>query len=387
MKFLLIVLCLCFVSCIASQIRVKRRTINDQLTIEYTREASKDVKCEISVRDLLFKHPIFLKDTKVIIPINGQLRFHLGDRFQVNCVNSNFPDGVKGKTVECTGKDQFSVEVDGQKNVKSLSDFNSCTDEVKLSPVKGINCDGGYLMHMRFLIESNGYFDLYSSCYDETKVSTIYNNYILYGKAFDNSPIIRPSSSFAAAIIKNNICDKLYTARKYNRGHLMPFADGIYPGWRKQTNYFINAKPQKTFSNSGAWSRLELAIREEAKYLRQELKVFTGAFESMSFLEIAESKIEVHKFWYKVVVKGDDTGVAFISCNDGTGLCKDKLKDYCTDVCEGLNWGILKNIQDEKVFCCELNDFYVKTKVPKIPGTERVTLSLKSLQNPPAPGA
>lgn len=189
-----------------------------------------------------------------------------------------------------------------------------------------------------------------------------------------------------SAINNHDICDGLYIKSGYNRGHLMPYVDGVYPGWNIETNYYINAKPQKSNINSGCWRKLESAVREEAKILNQNLQVFTGAFESSSFLDIASNKIEVHTFWYKIVVK-DKAGMAFISCNDGTGLCNEKLTKYCDDICIPSKWNILKDVQNEKVVCCELNDFYDKTNVPKIPETEGINQKLLSSQNAAVPGA
>ena len=51
----------------------------------------------------------------------------------------------------------------------------------------------------------------------------------------------------------------------------MPYADGIFPAWRKETNYFINAKPQIASLNVGAWRVLELSIRKEAIALMQTM--------------------------------------------------------------------------------------------------------------------
>lgn len=202
MKLLIIVLFLCIfivISSLAQSVtfnplsrnksietvtRCRRATITNKLTGDYTREESKAIKCEITVQDLSAKHPIFINEqSNVIIPIRGKLRFNLNDRFEVNCAQSKFANNVKAKTVECTGNNQYSVELNGKKVVTSFNDINKCNERVVLTPVKGIKCPGGDLMHMRFLLEPHGYFELYSSCYDDKSVSTIYNNYILYGKA------------------------------------------------------------------------------------------------------------------------------------------------------------------------------------------------------------
>ena len=72
----------------------------------------------------------------------------------------------------------------------------------------------------------------------------------------------------------------------------MPYADGIFPAWRKETNYFINAKPQIASLNVGVWRILELSIT---------LEVYTGAFDLIRHLNEDLQLIEVHKFWCKIV--------------------------------------------------------------------------------------
>lgn len=79
--------------------------------------------------------------------------------------------------------------------------------------------------------------------------------------------------------------------------------------------------------------------------------------------------------------------MAFISCNDGTGLCNEKLTKYCEDICISSKWNILKGVQNEKVVCCELNDFYVKTNVPNISETAGINQKLLSSQNAAVPEA
>lgn len=71
------------------------------------------------------------------------MRFNLNDRFEVNCAQSKFANDVKAKTVERTGNNQYSVELNGKMFVTSFNDINECNRRVVLTPVKGTKCPGG----------------------------------------------------------------------------------------------------------------------------------------------------------------------------------------------------------------------------------------------------
>ena len=168
----------------------------------------------------------------------------------------------------------------------------------------------------------------------------------------------------------------------------MPYADGIFPAWRKETNYFINAKPQMGSLNVGAWRILELSIRKEAIALMQTLEVYTGAFDLIRHLNEDLQVIEVHKFWYKIV-KGTDrwidmrgnAGIVFVACNDADSSCNVELANICQNICKATGWLVTAPTAKEKIICCSLDDFYKSGKVAKIPETEGITKIMGSLQS------
>ncbi|CAO1426455.1 unnamed protein product, partial [Diamesa serratosioi] len=185
--------------------------------------------------------------------------------------------------------------------------------------------------------------------------------------------------------------DAMYIKSGYQRGHLMPFADGIFPAWRQETNNLINTKPQIGTLNGGAWRSLELSIRKEAIARKQTLEVYTGAFDFIRYLNEDLKQVEIHKFWYKIV-KGinvfmnmnGNTGIVFVACNDERLSCITELASVCRNICTETHW--LSNAVQNKITCCSLKDFYANTKVSNISGTEGITKDMISIQSL-APGA
>ncbi|CAO1425139.1 unnamed protein product [Diamesa tonsa] len=295
--------------------------------------------CKILVRDLPVNHPIFIEFSDVIIPKRGVMQFLINEHFEVNCVQSKFSNGGASKNIKCIGNDEY--QIDGDSRIVDVSAFNRCIKRIELTQVDGAYCPGGVMKHMGFQMPAVGFFELYTSCYNMKTSSTIYGRYLLY----DGGNIERFASSFKEAFSGKNGIDELYIRSGYQRGHLMPYADRIFPAWRKETNYFINAKPQIGSLNVGAWRILESAIRKEAIVLMQTLEVYTGAFDLIRHLSEDLQLIEVHKFWYKIV-KGTErwmdmrgnAGIVFVACNDADSSCNVELSKICQNICKATGW-------------------------------------------------
>ncbi|CAO1425131.1 unnamed protein product [Diamesa tonsa] len=212
-----------------------------------------------------------------------------------------------------------------------LSAFNTCIERIKVKEVTSKPCLGGVMTDMVFKLPK-GYFKLYSACSDLDSLSTIYVHYKLYGRAFDRSPMVRSGSNFQGG---SKSADLYCSTEEYHRGHLMPFADAIYPAWRAETNNYINIKPQNPTLNSGDWSSLESSIKDKAIVTSETFDVYTGGFNSKGFLDDSKKHVEIHTFWYKMVI--DNIRV----------------------------------------------DFYERVKIAVIPGTEKVTEVMLFYQDEP----
>lgn len=151
----------------------------------------------------------------------------------------------------------------------------------------------------------------------------------------------------------------------HDKGHLMPYADAVFPAWRSETNNYINVNHQIIKINRGAWSRLEQTIRNEAINLEKTFEVFTGAFD----LTEHSDGVEINRFWYKIVINGK-SGIVFVARNEKSSD-RTELNSICDDICEAKGW-LSQGVRKE-IICCSLESFYLSGRIHKIPGTEGVT--------------
>lgn len=163
---------------------VSKTEIRNKATEENDDEEKKG-PCIIIVRDLSNKHPIFIKNSEVLIPKSGLLQFLKNEQFEVDCVQSKFKNGKKTKTIICDGNNKYKV--DGQPG--DVSDFNNCGSGILLSRSDSGICVGGLMINMVFKLNDNQgrnwkNFTLFSSCYDLHSKSPNYVHYKLYGEAF-----------------------------------------------------------------------------------------------------------------------------------------------------------------------------------------------------------
>ncbi len=96
-----------------------------------------------------------------------------------------------------------------------------------------------------------------------------------------------------------------YKGSGYDRGQLCPAGDRRFSEQAyNETFYTSNISPQNREFNAGVWNRLELQIRQWAKRY-DELFVVTGGILEGGLDEIGEEDVDVPKYYYKIVAKGD----------------------------------------------------------------------------------
>ena len=96
-----------------------------------------------------------------------------------------------------------------------------------------------------------------------------------------------------------------YKGSGYDRGHLCPAGDRRFSKQAyNETFYTSNISPQDKYFNAGIWNRLELQIRQWTKKYGT-LVVFTGGVLEKGLIEIGEEDVDVPKYFYKVVARGD----------------------------------------------------------------------------------
>lgn len=150
-----------------------------------------------------------------------------------------------------------------------------------------------------------------------------------------------------------------YKRSGYDRGHLAPAGDMKFSSKAMRESFSMaNMSPQNNSFNSGAWNRLEQAVRNFA-IRENSIFVVTGPI----FIEdeepkyIGASKIRVPEFYYKVIY--DETPpekmIGFIMANKGS---KKPLSFFAVTVDEvedatGLDF--FSNLDDEKESNLESN--------------------------------
>jgi len=96
-----------------------------------------------------------------------------------------------------------------------------------------------------------------------------------------------------------------YKGSGYDRGHLCPAGDRRFSKQAyNETFYTSNISPQDRAFNAGVWNRLELQIRQWTKKYGT-LFVVTGGVLEGGLEEIGEEDVDVPRYYYKIVARGD----------------------------------------------------------------------------------
>ena len=96
-----------------------------------------------------------------------------------------------------------------------------------------------------------------------------------------------------------------YRGSGYDRGHLCPAGDRRFSGFAyNETFYTSNISPQDKDFNAGVWNRLEQQVRRWCKKYG-DLVIITGGVLEEGLEEIGEEDVDVPRYFYKIVLKGD----------------------------------------------------------------------------------
>jgi endonuclease G len=114
----------------------------------------------------------------------------------------------------------------------------------------------------------------------------------------------RPDHGLAS----RSAADRDYHSSGFHRGHLAPAADFSSSDAVRATFLLSNAVPQQPSVNTGAWRRLENAIRRAARS-SDRVHVFTGTLFEGEPKTIGPGQVAVPSHTYKVIllIQGDST--------------------------------------------------------------------------------
>lgn len=126
--------------------------------------------------------------------------------------------------------------------------------------------------------------------------------------------------------------DKDYTGSGYDRGHLAPAADMLWSlQAMKESFYYSNMSPQVPGFNRGIWKNLESLVRDWAVE-NKDIYVVTGPVFSPGDISIGKNKVDVPKYFYKVILDysmPDIKGIGFILPNASSNA---PLQNYAVSI-------------------------------------------------------
>ena len=175
------------------------------------------------------------------------------------------------------------------------------------------------------LILHHLYYDLvYDENHEQAKwiFYKLYPSYVV--KAYDRKNDFRSDP----LVVSGSADDSDYRGSGFDRGHLMPAADMV---WSKEalseSFFYSNMSPQHPSFNRGIWKRLESRVR---KWVTQadSLYIVTGPKLNMKLNTIGSNKVSVPEYYYKVILKFNQSqrdGIAFLMPNQAS---KSDLTDY-----------------------------------------------------------
>ena len=104
-----------------------------------------------------------------------------------------------------------------------------------------------------------------------------------------------------------------YKGSGFDRGHLCPAGDRRFSEYAyNETFYTSNISPQNREFNAGIWNRLEIQVRRWAKRYG-DLYVVTGGVLDNGLEEIGEEDVDVPKYFYKIIAKGNQKNLKVIA--------------------------------------------------------------------------
>ena len=104
-----------------------------------------------------------------------------------------------------------------------------------------------------------------------------------------------------------------YKGSGYDRGHLCPAGDRRFSVQAyNETFYTSNISPQNKDFNAGVWNRLELQVRQWAKK-NGTLFIVTGGVLEAGLSEIGEEDVDVPRYFYKIVAKGNSKNLKVLA--------------------------------------------------------------------------
>ncbi|XP_062554638.1 uncharacterized protein LOC134219788 [Armigeres subalbatus] len=366
--------------------------------------------CEVYIRHLKEKQPVFLDIGALMIPVDGYLNWNVGDKSWIACPSSSDQmNSINGlyrvsAEIECVGGHIFKyVHNSHIINITNVYCDQRATGNVRRD--SNIQCPGSYKavgFNVSFPIIGYKFFDLYHLCFNESAATTVYTTHTLYGneishKCYSSKPQFKSAGfshrniswAYNIAWQKDELTnlfrsypnetnpqgstDDYYNLSNLQRGHLNPDADQLFTTWQWSTYFYINVVGMWQQINNGNWKNLENNVRTLAANSSKTYKIYTGTFDTLSLCSRAENcpkftlsdgRIPVPKWLWKIVKFPElDAAIALVVSNNPfvhvNPICSLGGESY------GWNSTINSNLTRGAVSYCAVND--LMRVVPTIP--------------------
>lgn len=275
------------------------------------------------------------------------------------------------KIVKCIGnynnkKDQFLVG----NQIEDVAKFGICNNEQKIAidnPLNSPKCSFNAEFIKIGFSGPSGFVPYYEVCFNPKTLTPIYAKHHIYGAAMSDMTQCKRQDGFGVlglppSISKTNI-NGAYAGNGYDKGHLAPYADGIFNNWRLATNLYINVAPMSSTANRGYWLQIEEAARKSAAKNKKKLTILTGVYGSLKSIG-KNVQVAVSEYIWKFVKEEiQGTGIVLIAPNDPQNT---NAINLCPNICSGYGW----TFSAVQIICCDIT--ILKRQVPNftIPSSE-----------------
>ncbi|XP_062713805.1 uncharacterized protein LOC134290643 [Aedes albopictus] len=277
------------------------------------------------------------------------------------------------------------------------------TGNVRTSRVPD-QCPGSYNavgFYVPFSIYGHRFFDLYYICFDETNATPIYTHHTVYGNEIQYRcttsfrPVFkvpgfpknldvtsaysqynqenRLTALFASDSKPRESAMEYFDENYLQKGHLTPHADGLFTTWQWSSYFYINVVGMWERINNGNWKFLEEKVRTIANATKQNLDIYTGAYDTLSLCSLqhycnkftlSNGRIPVPKWLWKIVKSPENNAaIALVVSNnpfvDELPICGQGHESY------GWNKNIVTGRTHGAVSYCSVQD--LKRIVRNIP--------------------
>uniref|UniRef100_A0A8W7PIU1 DNA/RNA non-specific endonuclease/pyrophosphatase/phosphodiesterase domain-containing protein n=1 Tax=Anopheles coluzzii TaxID=1518534 RepID=A0A8W7PIU1_ANOCL len=258
----------------------------------------------------------------------------------------------------------------------------------------GTSCgSGGTLLSLGFDVPGLAFVTYLQSCYNMQTASVLFTRHMIRGSAINyaitdtnrtsfktnGAPANVPfATAYTQAQQLKRFTDLLGSAAQaqrfissgsnLERGHMVPFADGIFRPWRLVTNFYVNVAPQWVATNRGNWKAVEAAARQVAGRLKEDVLVFTGVYDVLTLphvngqqvpITLDATGIETPKWLWKIVKSiRTNAAIVLVTNNDPFRRSMPAGEMLCQDICAQYGWGNANygNFARGFTYCCTVED-------------------------------